>query len=315
MPKVTGPLFSLEAAGTFDNTITYQRYKGGTRVITKPTSNAAPTDSQLYYRYVMQRLRADWSNQTQDTKSYWNQLADMRGIGSGYNLYIQSHFQFIRHYDCFTGLYYLNENDGGTLYDVSTYQNQGSTRNYASGDSISWTTGKNEMLGPALSFPGIGTVVELGENPQMAKQHFTIECWANPANIHPDYRVVYALDTFPYGLWLCVSGTDNFCALFSDSVDYSIMTGTTQPQAGQWYHIALTNENGLFRLYINGIQEKEEEATLNFSSSTPKTFLGAAKIYLNYGNHFNGKINFVATYSRALTVDEINYNFNRFNSV
>ena len=36
MPKVTGPLFSLEAAGTFDDTITYQRYKGGTRVITKP---------------------------------------------------------------------------------------------------------------------------------------------------------------------------------------------------------------------------------------------------------------------------------------
>ena len=314
MPKVEGPLFSLEAGGTFQDTITYQRYKGGTRVITKPVPTNEPSDTQLYYRYIMQRLRADWSNQSADTKAYWNQLAEIRGGHSGYNLYIQSQFQFIRHYDCFTALYLLNENTSNNIYDVSINQNQGMLTKYTSGDPITWATGKNYSLGPALSFPGIGTYVDLGNNPQLTTQNFTIELWANAAQIDSDLNTLFCLDALPFGLWIAMSSSYKICVLFADGSAYSILSGTTQPQPNTWYHIVLTGENGFFRLYINSIQENSGEETFNVSSPSPQACLGASKIYLNYGNHFSGKINQCACYSRALNPDEILYNFNRFNS-
>ena len=315
MPKVEGPLFSLQAGGTFQDTITYQRYKGGTRVITKPIPTNEPSDTQLYYRYIMQRLRADWSNQSADTKAYWNQLAEIRGGHSGYNLYIQSQFQFIRHYDCFTALYLLNENTSTKIYDVSTNQNQGMLTKYTSGDPITWSTGKNYALGPAIDFPGIGTYADLGDNPQLYSQNFTIELWAQAATIDADFDVLFCLDAVPYGLWLAFSNVHKICAVCFDGSDYSILSGTTQPQTNQWYHIALTVESGLFRLYINAVLENEDQKTFAYSGPSPQVCLGAAKLGLNYGNHFTGKLNQVACYSRALSPDEILYNFNRFNSV
>jgi hypothetical protein len=314
MPKVDGPLFSLEASGTFDKLITYQRYKGGTRVIAKPKPTNSPSDKQLCNRFVMKRLRADWANQSPETKQYWNQQAQINGLLSGYNAFIQFWFRTIARTSNRALILPLNENSGETVYDLSSHMTTATLKNYASGADISWTDGKNHKLGPALNFPGNGTVVELGEAPHLLLQQFTYGFWIKPTSIGSVFDPIFCLDKFGYGLWLSLSNTERIFAIIGDGAQWQVLQSSTQPQPGQWYYIALTACEGVFKLYINSALESEVNATLNYSSENPTVVLGASKTSLFYTNFYNGLINHVAAYARALTAAEIVSNFNHFNS-
>ena len=217
MPKVDGPLFSLEASGTFDKLITYQRYKGGTRVIAKPKPTNAPSQKQIYNRYLMQRLRAEWANQTADAKSFWNQQAQINGLLSGYNAYIQFWFRTIAQTGDRALMLPLNENSGETVFDLSSHMTTATLKNFASGDDISWTDGKNHKLGPALNFPGFGTVVEVSDTEHLATQQFTLEAWIKASAVSSNLDCIYCIDRYPYGLWLSISSSMNVVVMTSSS--------------------------------------------------------------------------------------------------
>ena len=314
MPKVDGPLFSLAAGGTFKKAITYQRYNGGTRVIAKPKPTNAPSEKQLYNRFVMQRLRADWAKQSADAKQYWNQQAQMNGVASGYNAFIQFWFRTIARHNDQSLMLPLNENIGETAFDLSPNMLTASLENHSSGDDISWTQGKNHKLGPALNFPGNGTVVELGEAPHLFLQQFTYEFCIKPESIGSVFDPIFCLDEFGYGLWLSLNAAERIFAIIGDGAQWQVLQSITQPQPNEWYFIALTANQGHFQLYINAVLESEINATLNYSTANPKAVLGASKFTLFYSNFYNGLINHVAAYTRALTAEEIASNFNYFNS-
>jgi len=262
----------------------------------------------------MKRLRADWAKQSVDAKQYWNQQAAMNGLLSGYNAFIQFWFRTIARASDRALMLPLNENHGVTVYDLSSHMTTASLKNYASGADISWTQGKNHILGPALNFPGFGTVVELAETEHLATQQFTLEAWIKATAIDPGVDTIYCIDKYPYGLWLNISSTMNINAAIGDGSELQILQSTTQPQPSEWYHIAITGDSSHFKLYINSVLENEFNATLTYSASNPPAALGASKIITNYSNYFNGLINHVAAYSRVLTQEEINANFSRFNS-
>ena len=86
MPKVTGPLFSLEAVGKLGNAITYQRRPGGPAVVVQPDPKQPRTAGQVAQRNLMANVAEMWRGLSQGERDGYNDRANGRGM-SGYNLF------------------------------------------------------------------------------------------------------------------------------------------------------------------------------------------------------------------------------------
>jgi hypothetical protein len=83
--------------------------------------------------------------------------------------------------------------------------------------------------------------------------------------------------------------------------------GTTAAPVGQWVHMVGTYDGSTVRLYVNGVQQYSTPWTGTFATDTTGITIGASH---NSGSHvaeeaFNGSIDEVSIYSRALTAQEV----------
>jgi len=88
VPKVTGPLFSLEAIGKLGNAITYQRRPGGPAVVVQPDPKQPRTASQVAQRGSMTVAVGFWQGMGTGLQEYYRAAASGTGM-SGYNRYVR----------------------------------------------------------------------------------------------------------------------------------------------------------------------------------------------------------------------------------
>ena len=111
-------------------------------------------------------------------------------------------------------------------------------------------------------------------------------------------------------------GTDNYY-LEADSTSAKPATRTTTsggPLFGTgaltvnvWTHLAATYDAATLRLYVNGVQVSSRAQTGAIAVSTNPLQIGGDTIY---GQYFQGKIDEVRIYNRALTGTEIQGDMN-----
>lgn len=85
------------------------------------------------------------------------------------------------------------------------------------------------------------------------------------------------------------------------------LEGPTAIPLNEWTHLAITFDGLIKRLYVNGAQvasRNELRALVYDAASVPLT-IGSDFESNRSGNHFNGRIDEVALYNRALTADEV----------
>lgn len=136
MAKITGPLFSVDAAGNFAGGT--MQFRGGLRgthayrpANPKTINKAPPTEAQTAVRTAYQEIVAEWQGLTEQEKLAWDAAASNTGAPvTGWNLYFKSRLQEV--------LY------GPTLPDPDTYEPPTS-------DSI--------------TFPGTTWVIDTGYTP------------------------------------------------------------------------------------------------------------------------------------------------------
>jgi hypothetical protein len=106
------------------------------------------------------------------------------------------------------------------------------------------------------------------------------------------------------GLNLHDAGT-NVGYHWADSITtYGFDSGLTAP-VGKWSYMAVSVEDSRAILYLNGA------TSINSVSHASGGFsFGTIGLDPDFGRNFNGSIGIVSIYSRALTVDELNQNFN-----
>jgi hypothetical protein len=158
------------------------------------------------------------------------------------------------------------------------------------------------MVGTAFSFADGNEAVLIPYSPTnnfSAMSGWTIEAWVNPTSFNnSSYPTIYAQGNWDVSLGL-YSGTG---ALESWINNANRLIGATAVPLGQWSHVALVY-NGTNRIfYLNGVVAGTGSAPA-VTAETDNSSIG--NIIPNDSSSFNGGIDEVSIYNRALSSNEI----------
>ncbi len=200
----------------------------------------------------------------------------------------------------------LDEGTGSVVQDSSGSVYSGNLTN-----GPSWTLGR---FGNALSFDGINDYVDFGDIDSLETGSITISLWIKPAYFNSSgYNEALRKESsggFHIGCSSCGGGGSWYMGFKnSTGTDTYIQISHLMTPLNQWTHIALSIDGATIRAFING--NLNASATLVGGSRGT----GSNRIYLGgYGptlpRTFNGTIDDVRFYDRALTSQEISNIYN-----
>jgi hypothetical protein len=165
-----------------------------------------------------------------------------------------------------------------------------------------WVAGQ---LGGALAFDGSDDFVEIPHNPLLSiTGQITIAAWTNMATTASGEMAIvskggWAANDLPYELTE-TPGDVIFWQFYNDEGRDSCSPNS--PAVGEWHHIAATYDGKVFKCYIDGKLAEEWAYAGTMPKNTASVTIGRRS---RGGTFFNGMIDDVAIYDRALTVDEI----------
>jgi hypothetical protein len=169
--------------------------------------------------------------------------------------------------------------------------------------NVTWVAGHT---GGAASFDGSTSSIVLAENVSLDPYALTIAAWINPVDWMGNRRIAQkgAFDD-QYRL-LSEGGVLKF-----DIAGVGTVTSTLPP-TGTWTHVAVTYDGATMQLYVDGAPVASQAATGTIPDSPDPLCIGAKppnpSPLMNTvaaGDHFNGLIDEVHLYGRALSTTEI----------
>jgi len=190
------------------------------------------------------------------------------------------------------GCWLMNEGCGGTIFDSSR---NGNTGTLATGTAApTWVPGPR---GTCLSFDG-GDYINCG-SPILCSP-ITFVVWINPSIITGNYiSIAYGPDASSYiQVW-------NYYIRFS--INNSLLTTYPITAANVRYSVIGTYDKSLgssnMKLYVDGILRDKKDSTTEIN--TGSLTIGAYKYSGSYIFGFNGLIDTLLIYNRALSAAEI----------
>lgn len=200
------------------------------------------------------------------------------------------------------GYWPMNEGAGDTVHDASGNSNDGT----ASG-SPAWVQGK---IDGALQFNGSNNIVDMGAGSQstlnFGTSDFSVSFWINPASISGGGEDVMSI--WPSGgstgsFSIATVGTQML--MFLNNLSTYRYSSTGVLSAGTWTHVVFIKKSTTnFDVYINGVLSDGALA-----GSIPSSVSSAANDFKlgigRYNINFNGSIDDIKIFNRALTSDEI----------
>jgi Concanavalin A-like lectin/glucanases superfamily/Divergent InlB B-repeat domain/Immunoglobulin I-set domain/Putative Ig domain len=159
-------------------------------------------------------------------------------------------------------------------------------------------------VGGAFDFDG-SLHVEIPDSPALKLAELTVEAWVFPTS-NGDFRTIIARgssigedDTYYLGL------TGNTPQFFSHGS--RLLMGPSPVSLNEWTHLAITFDGKFKRLYVNGAQiasQAEADALVYDPADVPVT-IGSDWAFGQSSSHFQGRIDELSVYNRALTGEEI----------
>jgi len=199
----------------------------------------------------------------------------------------------------------FNEGSGSTAYD-SVNANNGTIY------GATWTT---SIVGYALSFDGVNDYIEVADSASLDLNSFTLAALVYPTAIDTSiytHEMILGKGWFyegggwgPRNYYLSIYlGKAFVSARNSENTGQIDLLGTTTLDVDTWCYIVGTfdRSSGTARIYVNGVQENQK--IWNYDVMTGDTPLLIGNLG-NYSMYFNGLIDEVAIYNRALTDSEI----------
>ena len=189
--------------------------------------------------------------------------------------------------------YGFNEGTGTTVADVSGNNNNGTISG-----ATRTTAGK---FGSALVFNGTNGLVSIPNSASLQlTTAMTLEAWVNPSVVNSAWRdVIYkGNDNYYLEAMSPNGGRPGAGGTFSGTEVF----GTAILATNTWTHLTTTYDGATLRLYVNGVEISSLARTGAIATSTNPLQIGGDSIY---GQLFQGMIDEVRVYNRALTQTEI----------
>jgi len=195
------------------------------------------------------------------------------------------------------GYWKFDEGSGTTANDSSGYGNNGTLYN-----GPTWTSGE---VGGALSFDGVDDYMDCGVADWFnSLLNVTISLWVKPGSTQLQYADI--LSAHGWGYMVEQAGTTNNLFYFS-YWNGSVWQGNniqTQLTAGVWQHFVVQKDGTTIRHFVNGVKTAEGSV-----SGNPVYSFGTKLMISRWsgsgGRYFNGLIDEVRIYNRALSAAEI----------
>jgi hypothetical protein len=196
--------------------------------------------------------------------------------------------------------YGFDEGAGTTTADKSGNNNTGTLSN------ATWNaTGK---FGAALSFNGTNSLVNVANSSSLQlSTAMTLEAWVRPTTLANWNTVVFKERTGYYAYALYANTGSNRPSGNNFTSGDNDVRGTAAVAANTWTHLAVTYNGSVLALYVNGTQAATLIASGSIAANTGLLRIGGNTIW---GEYFNGLIDEVRVYNRALSAAEITTDMN-----
>jgi len=185
---------------------------------------------------------------------------------------------------------------GGIAHDTSGNGNDGTIY------GAKWVDG-------ALSFDGVDDYVDCGNDESLnITDAITIEVWVKPAQ-NSTHVTVAAKEHFTNKKgWILIQlgGTDWYFRIYNGTT-YKEVSVSNSVDLNTWQHIVATYDKQYMRLYKNGVQIGKRLCDWSIATTSEPLCVGYRS---TVGQYFNGTIDEVRIYNRALNETEIQNNYN-----
>jgi len=213
------------------------------------------------------------------------------------------------------GYWSFDEGDGTIARDASGNNNHGTLTN-----GPQWTKGKN---GTALQFDGKDDYVNIVSDPSLIlASGGSAEAWVKIGSFSSGFDNAILMkgdgaswSNLHYAL-LENTGGNKIIFTVSDGTNFLGSSGPQTPTltANRWYHIIATWDNNQKCIYLDGVLSQcvssaimPKDTILSCSTNIGRAYhAGVLSTY-----YFNGSIDNIRIYNRALTEAEVKYHYNR----
>jgi RHS repeat-associated protein len=167
------------------------------------------------------------------------------------------------------------------------------------------------MVGQAFSVDGVSSYVSIPNSPSLDAftSTITIELWLKSDQFYSDWAGIV---TKGNSSWQLQATPGANTVDFNISVSAGSLSGSRNVNDGQWHHVAAVYDGTNMFLYVDGTLDVSQPATGFIPQNNDPLCIGAnAKAYVNscncneLGYFFNGLIDEVSIYNRALSSNEI----------
>jgi hypothetical protein len=166
-----------------------------------------------------------------------------------------------------------------------------------------WVDGK---FGKAIEFDGVDDYIKIPDDASLnpISDSITVSVWVKPNFL----GVRQIIEAYGYGgvpnaepYWMRLDANNKFQFIVSNGTPTDVYS-TTTATAGQWYYVVGRYNGSHVSIFVNGVEENSTSLTGNMVDSNTDLYIGQ-----NTANNyfFNGTIDDVRIYDRALTSEEI----------
>ena len=186
------------------------------------------------------------------------------------------------------------------IYDNSTYTNDG---------EIHGSRTVEGKFGKGMEFDGVNDYVDCGNDESLnITDAITIEAWVKTSDITQNEYFISKDDggvSRAYSL-KTESGKVRFLLWNSTGTLVSIYSNANNISNNSWFHIAVVRDTAsTMSMYINNVLQTDTNTISDIKSVATDFYIGKMDTY-----HFNGSIDSVRIYNRALSAEEINASYN-----
>jgi len=205
------------------------------------------------------------------------------------------------------GYWSFDEGTGTTARDLSGRGNTGTLQPTLGPPT--WISGR---VGGALSFDGVDDFIALTSQPPISGG-FTFKAWVKRKGDSPSTQSIFNNNQFFLRTQPEVENPGNpfesFVRLSDGSVEPRAPSGVVATTE-QWFYVTVTWDKVTLRIYVNGVLRSSSTRTMELTSTTAEARIGRGQMTSVDANPFNGLIDEVRIYNRALSATEIMANFN-----